>query len=244
MTGVASVAGVGLLTALATGLGVAPLYAFPRSADVVRAVVAGVAVGSMLAASFVGLLIPAARDGAAATVVASAVAGAVLVLVFRARLSEARRGRLDSAAARRSLLVFAVLLVHSLPEGLAVGAAWGSHEAGLGVFVVIAIALQNIPEGTAIAIPLAATGASPARQVCAAVLTSAPQPLGAVAAYVLVEQVRAVLPASLAFAGGAMLAVVVAEMVRPLLLGRRALGALGALAGSAVMVALSQAFGV
>lgn len=244
MDGVATVAGAGLVTALATGVGVAPLYAFPRHAELVRSVVAGVAVGAMLAASIVGLLIPAANDGSASVVVAAALGGALLVLLFRSALRATDRAQRRSVDSRRWILVFGVLLVHSLPEGFAVGAAWGSGEAGLGAFVVLAIALQNIPEGTAIAIPLSATGASMARQVSAAVTSSAPQPVGAVAAYVLVEQIQVVLPASLAFAGGAMLAVVALEMLPPVVRERWRLGALGTLAGGAAMVALSQAFGV
>ena len=103
---------------------------------------------------------------------------------------------LRGAGVRRSLLVFAVLLVHSLPEGFAIGAAYASDTAGLALFVFLAIALQNVPEGTSVAIPMEAAGFGRAQQFGAAVLTSAPQPLGAVIAYLAVEQVTALLPVS------------------------------------------------
>jgi len=83
----------------------------------------------------------------------------------------------------RSVLVFGVLLVHSLPEGLAIGTAYASGTAGLGLFVILAIGLQNVPEGTSVAIPMEAAGFSRSRQFWAAVATSAPQSVGALIAY-------------------------------------------------------------
>ncbi len=107
--------------------------------------------------------------------------------------------------------MFAVLLIHSLPEGLAIGAAYASGTAGLGLFVVIAIGLQNIPEGTSIAMPMAAAGASPRAQVTAAIASSLPQPVGALAAYAVVDTAQSLLPLGFGFAGGAMLAVVAVQ---------------------------------
>ena len=99
------------------------------------------------------------------------------------------------------------------PKGLAIGTAYASDRAGLSLFVILAIGLQNIPEGTSVAIPMAAAGFSRAEQFWAAVLTSAPQPVGAVLAFLVVEQVQGLLPASFAFAAGAMLALVAFELV-------------------------------
>ena len=84
---------------------------------------------------------------------------------------------------RTSVLVFAVLFVHSFPEGLAIGTAYASTTAGLGLYVIVAIALQNIPEGTSVAIPMNAAGFGRAQQFWAAVGTSAPQPVAALIAY-------------------------------------------------------------
>ena len=86
--------------------------------------------------------------------------------------------RLGSAGNRRAALVFLVLFVHSLPEGFAIGSAWASETAGLGVFVLVAIAIENVPEGTVTAIPPAVAGAGRTRQFLAAVGTSLPQPVG------------------------------------------------------------------
>ena len=75
-------------------------------------------------------------------------------------------------------------------KGFAIGTAYASDQAGLSLFVILAIGLQNVPEGTSVAIPMAAAGFSRAQQFWAAVLTSAPQPVGAVLAFLLVEHVR------------------------------------------------------
>jgi ZIP family zinc transporter len=178
-------------------------------------------------------------------VFAALAVGVAFVLLARRRLThDGRFDRTRGAGARRSLLVFGVLLVHSLPEGFAVGAAWAAPTAGLGLFVVLAIGIQNVPEGTAIAIPMDQAGYSHAAQVWASILSSAPQPVGAAVAYVLVEQVDAILPVSLAFAAGAMLAVVAAELVPDAWRGARRPAVAGALAGSLAMLGLSAALGV
>ena len=145
---------------------------------------------------------------------------------------------------RASLLVFVVLFVHSLPEGLAIGTAYASNTAGLSLFVILAIAVQNIPEGTSIAIPMATAGFSRARQFWAAVATSAPQPVGAVVAYLLVRHVEGLLPFSFGFAAGAMLALVVVELLPNALRGNRRAAFAGAATGAAAMLGLSAALGV
>jgi ZIP family zinc transporter len=203
----------GAATALATGLGAVPVFLLGERAERLRPLLSGLAAVVMAAAS-VTLLGPALDDGSPVAVAAGVAAGAVFVLGARRRL--AHRGRFagsEHAAARRSMLVFGVLFVHSLPEGLAIGAAWAADPAAVGPFVVAAIALQNVPEGTAVAVPMDAAGYSRTRQFWAAVASSAPQPVGAALAYVLVEQVQSLLPISLAFAAGAMLAVVLAELL-------------------------------
>ena len=106
-----------------------------------------------------------------------------------------------------------MLFVHSIPEGFAMGTAYASERQGLGLFVILAIALQNVPEGTTSAIPMHDAGFSRWQQFWAAVLTSAPQPVGAIAAYLLVEEIDGLLPVSFAFAAGAMLSLVVVEIV-------------------------------
>ncbi len=233
-------------TALATGLGAIPVSLLGRRAEVLRPFLLGVAAGTMAVASLLGLLLPGLREGSTVGVIAGLVAGAVFLgVVARGLDARDRRVRRQlSAEMRLSILVFAVLSVHSLPEGFAIGTAYASDTAGLSLFVIVAIAIQNIPEGTSVAIPMAAAGFSASRQFWAAVLTSSPQPLGALLAYLLVEEVEALLPFSFGFAAGAMLAVVAFELVPEAVRDRVALAAAGAVLGAAGMVALSLALGV
>ena len=148
--------------------------------------------------------------------------------------------------ARTSGLVFLVLFVHSLPEGFAVGTAFASDRAGLSLFVILAIAIQNIPEGTSVAIPMEEAGFSRTRQFWAAVATSAPQPVGALIAFVAVEQVSSLLPLSFAFAAGAMLALIVGRDAAPGLLGTATPGARASASpvATALMLILSLLLGV
>lgn len=238
---------LGSLTALACGLGAIPVFALGKRIEAYQPALWGFAAGLMGLASFVGLLEPALDEGEPWAVGAGVAAGAAFLLGTRRALAarDVHVGALRGAGVRRSLLVFVVLLVHSLPEGFAIGTAYASDRAGLDVFVILAIALQNIPEGTSVAIPMRAAGFTAAHQFWAAVATSAPQPLGAVIAFLLLELVTGLLPVSFGFAAGAMLALVAVELLPQAFTRsswRSALG--GVVAGAALMVGLSAAVGV
>ena len=233
-------------TALATGLGAIPVFLLGPHTAAIRPLLLGIAAGVMSVASVAGLLLPGLDEGSAGAVGGGLAIG-VLFLVGARRALEARQRHVErvwSASLRASILVFVVLLVHSLPEGFAIGTAYASDTAGLSLFVIVAIGVQNIPEGTSVAIPMAAAGFSRSRQFWAAVATSAPQPVGAAIAFLLVEEIEALLPFSFGFAAGAMLALVLVELL-PTALRENLLGATtGILIGGAGMLALSAARGV
>lgn len=239
-------------TALATGLGAIPAFLFESRREQLRPFLFGVTAGMMGVASVVGLLLPAIDEGSTGSVVAGLVVGVVFMAVTRRLVGDPseQAGVLVSSKAARdgrrlSMLVFIVLLVHSLPEGLAIGTAFASDREGLSLFVILAIGLQNVPEGTSVAIPMQAAGYSRKQQFWAAVMTSAPQPVGALIAFALVDQVESLLPFSFAFAAGAMLALVFVELIPEALREREWSGALaGIAAGGAVMLALSAVLGV
>jgi len=233
-------------TALATGLGAVPVFLLGARAAKLAPLLLGFAAGVMAVAAVAGLLIPASQEGSAADVLGGLAVGIGFLVVVRRRIGPERgfMGR-SGPGARTSGLIFLVLFVHSLPEGLAVGTAFASDRAGLSLFVILAIAIQNVPEGTSVAIPMEEAGFGPGRQFWAAVATSAPQPVGAVLAYLAVEEVSALLPLSFAFAAGAMLALIVAEMLPQAYgEGRVAAPTIGIVAGGALMLALSLLLGV
>lgn len=234
-------------TALATGLGALPVFFMGTKAELLRPILLGSAIGAMTVASVIGLLKPALEEGPVTSVVPGFAAGALLLVAAGLLLGDrdVHVGALHGSGVRLSVLVFGVLFVHSLPEGLAIGTAYASDRAGLSLFVILAIALQNVPEGTSVALPMESAGFGRLSQFWAAVLTSAPQPIGAVGAFLVVEHVTGLLPASFAFAAGAMLALVALELVPQAFQRRRRIGAsAGALAGAAGMLALAAVVGV
>ncbi len=233
-------------TALATGLGAIPVFLLGTRAAEIRPALLGFAAGAMGVASIAGLILPGLDEGSVAEVALGVAAGVGFLLGARAVFGHraAARETQRQRSIQTSLLVFTVLLVHSLPEGFAIGTAYAADTGGLALFVIVAIAVQNIPEGTSVAIPMAAAGYSAWRQFWAAVLTSAPQPVGAVIAYLLVEEISSLLPISFGFAGGAMLALVFVELVPQAVTQSVRQTLVGAGLGAALMLALSALLGV
>lgn len=233
-------------TTLATGLGAIPVFLFGARTRGLTPLLLGFAAGVMGVAAVAGLLIPATEEGSAVEVIAGLAVGLLFLVAVRQRFG-AEHGFMGrtGAGARTSALVFLVLFVHSLPEGFAVGTAFASDRSGLSLFVILAIAIQNVPEGTSVAIPMQEAGFGPARQFWAAVGTSAPQPVGALIAFLAVEEVSGLLPVSFAFAAGAMLALIAIEMLPKAFAGTgRAAAGAGLGLGALLMLALSFALGV
>lgn len=234
-------------TALATGLGAIPVFWLGQRSARLRPALWGFAAGTMAVASVVGLLLPGLDEGSVGEVATGLALGVAFMLLTRSYLDarELKVRGMSGRGVRTSVLVFAVLFVHSAPEGLAIGTAYASQTAGLGLFVILAIGLQNIPEGTSVAIPMNAAGFTRSQQFWAAVGTSVPQPIAAVVAFALVEFVDALLPVSFAFAAGAMLALVTVELLPQAFAGPgRPSAAAGIAAGTALMLGLSAVLGV
>lgn len=226
------------VTTLATGLGAIPVILMGTRAQTLRPLLMASAAGVMIVAAILGLIAPALERGSVLQVGGGILVGVIFLLAVR-RLIEGRERLVHgTATGSTALLVFLVLFVHSLPEGFAIGTAYATDPATLGLFIVLAISLQNIPEGTSVAIPLAANGASPLRQVSAAILSSIPQPVGAVISYLLIEQISGLLPISFGFAAGAMLALAFIEMMPQAVDENPKLAYVGLLAGAAVMAVL------
>jgi zinc transporter, ZIP family len=151
---------------------------------------------------------------------------------------------------RTTLLVLAITL-HNIPEGLAIGVAFGAVAAGfdsasLGAAIALAvgIGIQNCPEGTAIAVPLRREGLSRFRSWWYGQMSAAVEPVAAVIGAAAVILMRPILPYALAFAAGAMIFVVVEEVIPESHSGGNGdLATLGAMVGFAVMMTLDVALG-
>ncbi len=125
---------------------------------------------------------------------------------------------MKSFGSRREILIFVAMSFHSVPEGIAVGVGYASEELvadadNLGSNIALAIAIHNIPEGLAVAIPMRARGASILRCAVAAFLTSVPQPVAAVPATLMVWFFHPLMVPLLGLAAGAMIFLVVGELI-------------------------------
>ncbi len=201
-----------MITALATGIGAVPFAFVGTLAPAATAWANAVASGLMLGASF-GLVAEGTRYGATATVIGATVG--VLFILLTQRLLERYQvgigsGR-DKGAQRMALMVI-VMTVHSFSEGVAVGVSFGGGMV-LAITITIAIAVHNVPEGLAISAVLRPRGVSVLGCAAWSVFSSLPQPLMAVPAYLLVETVRPALPYGIGFAAGAMVFMVLVELL-------------------------------
>jgi zinc transporter, ZIP family len=202
-----------LVTALATGLGALPLL-FVRSAGrFVLGASNAVAAGVMLAAS-VSLSLQGVDRSLWRTAVGVAL-GVCFVLVTERYLQHDHHhtlGSLRGEDARRALLIVGVMTVHSAAEGIGVGAAFADGSA-LGLLIAIAIAVHNIPEGLAISLVLVPRGTSVSAAAGWSIFSSLPQPLLAVPAFLFVDTFTSILPVALGFAAGAMVWMVLGELL-------------------------------
>ena len=151
---------------------------------------------------------------------------------------------------RSTLLVLAITL-HNIPEGLDVGVAFGAASLGIegatigaAIALVLGIGLQNFPEGTAVAMPLRRDGMSPLKCFLYGQFSGMVEPLAGILGAYLVVSMRAVLPYALAFAAGAMIFVVVEELIPEAQVeGNSHLATAGTILGFAIMMTLDVALG-
>ena len=212
--GVATVFLLALLTAVATGLGALPFAFAKHPTRGWLGASNAVAAGLMLAASF-GLIYEGVNHGLFRTL-AGALLGLGFIVAARRVLRQdehpavfAGMGGLD---ARKALLIVGVMTVHSFTEGVGIGVSFGGGEA-LGLFISLALAVHNVPEGLAISLVLVPRGVSVVRAAWWSIFSSLPQPLMAVPAFLFVELFRPLLPYGLGFAAGAMIWMVFSELV-------------------------------
>ena len=250
---------IGLLVPLCgTTLGAACVFLMKNEmSDRLQKTLLGFASGVMVAASVWSLLIPSMEMNAAQgawsvlpTAVGFLLGVGFLLLVdaltphlhLDADSPEGPRSRLS----RTAMLTLAVT-IHNLPEGMAVGVVFAGAGGGgassislaAALAVSVGIAIQNIPEGAIISMPMRAAGNSRRRSFAIGAMSGAVEPLGAVAVLLLASLLRPLLPAMLAFAAGAMLYVVVEELIPEASSGRHTnLSTIGFALGFVLMMVL------
>ena len=239
-------------TFLMTTLGAAMVFFFagePRPHF--QKALLGFAAGVMTAASVWSLLLPAINRSAALPLPSwlPAAGGMLLGGVFLAALDgllprlRRSRGRLDASWRQTTLLMTAITL-HNVPEGMAVGLAFALAAGGEGLAGAAALAMgigiQNFPEGAAVALPLRQGGWSRPRAFAGGMLSGAVEPVFGVLVVLAAAGVEPLMPWLLSFAAGAMLYVVVEELVPQ---AHSRAGTCGFVLGFLVMMVLDVALG-
>ena len=201
-----------LATALATGLGAVP-FLFSRGSHSWVGLGDAIAAG-MMAAATAALLYEGGGKSIALTVAGVALGAAFMVgtrmlLEHRKNLTFAR---LRGADALKAAALVGAMTVHSFTEGAGVGVSFGGGET-LGFLIAITIAIHNIPEGLAVSLVMVPRGSGVLRAAGWSIVTSLPQPLIAVPAFLFVEKFSSLLPLGLGFAGGAMLWIVATQLL-------------------------------
>lgn len=238
-------------TYLLTALGTLPVLFFRSAPRRLMDGLMGFAGGVMVAASCWSLLVPAIAGGGVAAATLGLVAGGGCFYIADQLLPHVHAEFPDEAPPegpgvswRRPTLLMAAMTLHNVPEGLAVGVSFGSGELGAATALAIGIGLQNIPEGLAIALPLRRGGMPRGRAFFWGQLSAAVEPVAGVAGALLVLASSAFLPYGMAAAAGAMLYVVVEELIpETVRRGSTDIATLGFIGGFAVMMALDNALG-
>lgn len=252
----------GLLIPFAgTALGSAMVFFMRGMHKEIERLLLGFASGVMIAASVWSLLIPAidlaGEQGQTAWVPAAGgfLGGMAFLLVLDSLIphlhmeSEEPEG-VESTLKKTTMLVLAVTL-HNIPEGMSVGVTFAGAmigDAGItmaGAFALAAgIAIQNFPEGAIISMPLRSEGVSRRRAFVYGALSGIVEPIGAFVTILLAEQIVSALPVFLAFAAGAMIYVVVEELIPEAQAGAHSnIGTVGAAIGFVIMMILDVALG-
>lgn len=251
-----------LIPFLGTTLGAACVFFMKKSlGDLVQRSLAGFAAEVMVAASIWSLLIPAIEQSENMGVFSFLPAfigfwvGVLFLLLLDHLIPHLHVGSDQSEGpksklGRTTMMVLAVTL-HNIPEGMAVGVMYAGFLAGntqitaaSALALSIGIAIQNFPEGAIISMPLRAEGESRERAFLGGVLSGAVEPIGAVLTIIAAQLIIPALPYLLSFAAGAMLYVVVEELIPEMSQGRHSnLGTVFFAVGFSVMMTLDVALG-
>lgn len=246
-----------------TALGASLVFFFKTINKKVLNAMLGFAAGVMIAASFWSLLKPAiemAEENGSIPWVPALVgflSGGVFLLLIDKILPHLHQGlSIDKAEGiktswQRSVLLVLAITLHNIPEGLAVGVAFGAlaHNPDAGVLagavaLAIGIGLQNFPEGAAVSIPLRREGFSRFKSFMYGQMSGIVEPIAGVIGAALVLLITPLLPYALAFAAGAMIFVVVEELIPESQTGNETdMSSIGAMLGFATMMVLDVALG-
>ncbi|MCL2086123.1 MAG: ZIP family metal transporter [Oscillospiraceae bacterium] len=245
-----------LFTYFVTALGAGLVFFFKSVNRKVMDMMMGFAAGVMIAASFWSLLSPAiylAEElgfNAWLTVTGGFALGGIFVTVSDIWLSKSQFISSKGTPFKRSVLLAFSVTLHNIPEGLAVGVAFGSVAMGLegtsiigAIMLAFGIGLQNFPEGACISMPLYRDGFSRTKSFLIGQASGIVEPIAGVLGVLFAMSMRGALPFALSFSAGAMIAVACAELLPESFKKNKTVSSFGVLSGFAVMMALDVGLG-
>lgn len=248
-----------LFTFSITAIGASVVFFFKKINKNIMDAMLGFAAGVMIAASFWSLLSPSISMAESLNMIPWLIAfvgffcgGLLLFIADKVfYIIDSKTKKRENKSFKRCFMLIFSITIHNIPEGLAVGVAFGSLKYGLdGVtlastsLLALGIGLQNFPEGTAVSVPLRREGYSRKKAFFLGQLSGIVEPISGVIGALLVLKVRALLPFLLAFAAGAMIYVVIEELIPESQANKRKdLMALFTLIGFSIMMILDVALG-
>ena len=156
----------------------------------------------------------------------------------------------DASSFKRCVLLVSAITIHNIPEGMAVGVAFGGIASGIpgmtligAIMLAIGIGIQNFPEGAAVSLPLRSEGLSKFKSFMYGQASALVEPISAVIGVLLVLKIRSILPFLLSFAAGAMITVVARELLPESVKENKNLSTLGLVGGFILMMILDVALG-
>ena len=209
-----------------TALGAAIVFLFKKVNKNVLDAMLGFAAGVMIAATFWSLLSPAIEMANSLNMIAWLVVaigflgGGLLLFIGDKIFDHFAKNKVNSGSLKRSIMLMSSMTLHNIPEGMAIGVAFGSITYGIdgatvsaALMLALGIGIQNFPEGSAVALPLYREGMSRKKAFFLGNLSGIVEPISAVIGAILVLKVQFLLPVLLSFAGGAMIYVVIQELI-------------------------------
>lgn len=248
-----SVLGI-LIPFIGTSLGSGFVFFMKKNInDSFQKLLVGFAAGVMIAASVWSLILPSVEMAENQNVISwiPATVGLILGIIFLLVISRfAENVERKNNGKKINMLLFSVTL-HNIPEGMAVGVCFAGFLSGnVGITFIsamalsIGIAIQNIPEGAIISMPLKIEGVSKPKAFIYGILSGIVEPIAAVITILLINIVVPLLPYLLSFAAGAMIYVVVEELIPEIHFGHKSsLGVIGVTLGFTIMMILDIALG-
>ena len=240
-----------LFTYFITALGASLVFFFKSVNKKILDVMLGISSGIMIAASFWSLLSPAislCNDLGRNNFIEPAIGfilGGVLIIISDILLEKTNINKKDD---KKSLLLTFAVTMHNIPEGMAVGVAFGLISLGIpqatlasAILLALGIGLQNFPEGACVSMPLKATGKSPKQAFLIGQASGLVEPIAGIIGSIFSLTIQNCLPFILSFSAGSMIAVVCSELIPDAFEDNKTLATIGVISGFVLMMILDIA---